>query len=290
MGGIKGHIAGYGNLMPYKGQKCLTNHVGKFKFHICADAGLYKKCLKTAPPKPYKAECDENCKGPDLHGPHGWCRIELFEGETSEETEPWGFCSATCSKLDLSPPTYHEHADVDILPSNRCSRLLAGKFKHPSAPFNPKLELCAGSQLFQNETKKVANKLAESELGPGPGIQEKIVKTRTKSGEIFYMKITSDSKGNPLSARLLKKEEKHESGNRMVTLARTDGLVGGVDACQGDSGGPLWMDWANRAVQVGTVSQGIACGALNRPGVYARLMPHMDWIWNITSQYGCYTM
>ena len=35
-----------------------------------------------------------------------------------------------------------------------------------------------------------------------------------------------------LSARLLKKEEKHESGNRMVTLARTDGLVGGVDACQ----------------------------------------------------------
>ena len=41
------------------------------------------------------------------------------EGENDTETA-WGFCSKTCTKLDLSPPTYHEQAEVDILPTKRC--------------------------------------------------------------------------------------------------------------------------------------------------------------------------
>ena len=34
---------------------------------------------KEAPPTPYNPKCGENCQGKDLHGPYGWCHVELFE-------------------------------------------------------------------------------------------------------------------------------------------------------------------------------------------------------------------
>ena len=42
--------------------------------------------------------------------------------------------------------------------------------------------------------------------------------------------------------------------------------------------------------QVGIISRGILCGTVHRPGVYTRIIPFLDWIYSVTSRFGCYTM
>ncbi|XP_058385966.1 kallikrein-1, partial [Diceros bicornis minor] len=52
-------------------------------------------------------------------------------------------------------------------------------------------------------------------------------------------------------------------------------LEGGKDTCVGDSGGPLICD----GVFQGTTSWGhIPCGSPNRPAVYTKVLPHVQWI------------
>lgn len=53
---------------------------------------------------------------------------------------------------------------------------------------------------------------------------------------------------------------------------------GGVDACQGDSGGPMTYTRNNKIYQVGSISWGEGCGLARRPGVYASIQYHFDWI------------
>jgi trypsin len=48
------------------------------------------------------------------------------------------------------------------------------------------------------------------------------------------------------------------------------------DACHGDSGGPLYTGTGRAAVQFGIVAAGEGCG--KKPGVYARVSQHRDWI------------
>lgn len=48
------------------------------------------------------------------------------------------------------------------------------------------------------------------------------------------------------------------------------------DACHGDSGGPLYVGTGGDAVQFGVVVAGDGCG--KKPGVYARVSQHRDWI------------
>ena len=82
----------------------------------------------TQPPTPYNKSCTlkrENggnfCQGQDLHGPHGWCIVEMFQGEEDVAKEDrWGFCSRSCEEKEASPSTYHMEAQVDILHNDRC--------------------------------------------------------------------------------------------------------------------------------------------------------------------------
>lgn len=62
-----------------------------------------------------------------------------------------------------------------------------------------------------------------------------------------------------------------------------DGAIVGADSCKGDSGGPiLATDSDGKMRQVGIVSGGTAgnpiCGAMTRPGFYARVGNYTNWI------------
>jgi len=300
-------------MVPHKGEKCLTNEVGKYRFHVCSDAGLFQqfgRCRKTAPSFPYNVNChgSKECIGEDVHGPHGWCNIDIWQEDINENNtvKPWGFCSQTCDLPELTPSIYHEHAFVDILPSQRCKQMLSGLFKFPSDDFSPGHELCAGHQLYENNIHHLKDKnqqeseFQEQEEDPEVLIYDDhdqhhkrasvqtVIMRKTKSGQIFYINVEKFN-NTWHSARLLSKKDE-EDGKRLEKISTEEGIVGGVDACQGDSGGPLWVDWDNRATQVGIISRGILCGTVHRPGVYTRIIPFLDWIYTITSRFGCYTM
>ncbi|KXN69893.1 trypsin-like serine protease [Conidiobolus coronatus NRRL 28638] len=53
---------------------------------------------------------------------------------------------------------------------------------------------------------------------------------------------------------------------------------GQSDACQGDSGGPLFFMKNGAQVLVGLTSHGKGCALPNKPGVYTRIAPLIDWI------------
>ena len=98
---------------------------------------------KTNPPGlPYNITCENRkCEGKDLFGPYGWCHVELYEvllykiifkwkfyfyiqdyGLHKPDSEPFGFCSSTCSVKELTPSLHHKTAEVDILSSARCKK------------------------------------------------------------------------------------------------------------------------------------------------------------------------
>jgi secreted trypsin-like serine protease len=54
----------------------------------------------------------------------------------------------------------------------------------------------------------------------------------------------------------------------------------GHDACPGDSGGPLlyWNGSSRRVGVAALVSFGVGCGSSSRPGTYADLWAHRDWL------------
>lgn len=72
-----------------------------------------------------------------------------------------------------------------------------------------------------------------------------------------------------------------ESYNNEVddTMIAAGYAGGGKDACQGDSGGPLVVfDGQNRPVQIGVVSWGEGCAAVNKYGIYAKVSKAYEWI------------
>merc|ERR1711980_1553 len=65
--------------------------------------------------------------------------------------------------------------------------------------------------------------------------------------------------------------------NNMICAARD-----GHDSCQGDSGGPLiTAESSGKYTQIGVVSWGAGCAAVNAPGVYARVTDQLGWIQGI---------
>jgi len=312
--GVRGFIAGYGKVIPNDGKRCLTDGRGDMRYHICKDAGYRKPC-EVGPP-PNSMDGIHGNSGPqgivvttvinmsdtlvtDLNGEipsgsglmlnpgtdyhdvaehgnlqNGWCWVEPYVEDTNAkvpEDKLWGFCSNSCSVNYTMPSTYHEQASVDILSAERCTELLTDVL---STPFNSSIEICAGAQswasvLHQDESKE----------------KDQVVRRQTADGEEHMVYI-----GKNGDAVLVEKQEGEDDGDRLERLNRMDGILGGVDACQGDSGGPLWVEWDGRATQVGVISRGNGCGELNKPGVYSRIFPFLEWVANKTQEFGCYTM
>ena len=46
----------------------------------------------------------------------------------------------------------------------------------------------------------------------------------------------------------------------------------------GDSGGPLYRWYGHRAYLIGVVSRGTGCAHFNHPGIFTRIIKHIDWI------------
>ena len=87
-------------------------------------------------------------------------------------------------------------------------RLLQGKFKSPSAPFNTKLELCGGHQVFLDKDSKSGHDYVDGHSGDpkqqmanflqsndSHSRQSTIIRKQTVSGEPIYIKIEKDDKG-----------------------------------------------------------------------------------------------
>lgn len=78
-----------------------------------------------------------------------------------------------------------------------------------------------------------------------------------------------------------KEANRPESYNGQVdkTMLAAGFASGGKDSCQGDSGGPLVVyDHQNEAVQVGVVSWGEGCAAVNKYGIYSKVSFGHQWI------------
>jgi len=119
--GVVGRIAGYGQLVNSKGESCLTNSRGKMRFHLCKDASLFTPCKVIPPPSPFDPNCGPNCTDEQLRGPYGWCNVRKYKEDTVDPADMWGFCSSSCVEKEITPSSYHEEAEVDVLSPERCS-------------------------------------------------------------------------------------------------------------------------------------------------------------------------
>lgn len=67
--------------------------------------------------------------------------------------------------------------------------------------------------------------------------------------------------------------------NGMIDEKMICALAEGTDACQGDSGGPLVASDGRLSLYLfGVVSWGDQCGETGKPGIYANVARHYDWI------------
>jgi len=80
-----------------------------------------------------------------------------------------------------------------------------------------------------------------------------------------------------LSATLCSEKEPNTTDNM---ICAGDVINGGIDSCQGDSGGPLLVESAStgETQQIGIVSFGDGCAAVDKPGVYTKIANYEEWI------------